>query len=175
VNTWRTAAAVLYHRARRADPGDRAHGHQQQLQGRSCGGGRGGVRQLGAIADTIRARRHPDEPPAPRTAPAPTPDRRDDELLAGNWIWASNLRRFLELVSSYIGYRFDHPDWQAIMASPDTFTSGNDTFSYPLTGQPALTLTINKNPGSNKVLVQITGPQDRLLGARIAALTDAFQ
>jgi hypothetical protein len=39
-----------------------------------------------AIADTIRARRHPDEPPSPRTAPAPTPDRRDDELLAGNWI-----------------------------------------------------------------------------------------
>jgi low temperature requirement protein LtrA len=132
-----------------------------------------------AVADTARARRHPDEPPSPRPGRARTaraPGRpRDDELLAGNWIWASNLRRFLELVSSYAGYHFDHPDWQAIQAGLDTITSNQDTFSYPLTGQRPLTLMISKDPGSDEVSVQVTGRQDRLLGARIAALTDAFQ
>jgi low temperature requirement protein LtrA len=133
-----------------------------------------------AIADAARARRHPDEPPSPRPGRARTavrePSRpRNDELLAGNWIWVSNLRRFLELVSSYVGYRFDYLDWQAIQAGLDTFTSDKDTFSYPLIGRRALTLTISKDPGSDEVSVQITGHQDRLLGARIAALTDAFQ
>jgi low temperature requirement protein LtrA len=133
-----------------------------------------------AIADTARARRHPDEPPSPRPGPARTADQapgrpRNDELLAGNWNWASNLRRFLELVSSYAGNHFDHRDWQAIQAGLDTSTSDNDTFSYPLTGRQPLTLTVSKDPGSDEVSVQITGRQDRLLGARIAALTDAFQ
>jgi hypothetical protein len=32
-----------------------------------------------------------------------------------------------------------------------------------------------KDPGGDEVLVPITGRQDRLLGARIAGLTDAFQ
>ena len=46
-----------------------------------------------AIADTARARRHPDEPPSPRSVPARTavraPSRpRNDERMAGNWIWA---------------------------------------------------------------------------------------
>jgi low temperature requirement protein LtrA len=132
-----------------------------------------------AVADTARARRHPDEPPSPRSGPARTvtraPSPGHDELLAGNWIWASNLRRFLELVSSYAGNPFDHQDWQAIQAGLDTVTSDRHTFSYPLTGQQALTLTISKDPGSDEVSVQVTGRQDRLLGARIAALTDAFQ
>jgi low temperature requirement protein LtrA len=132
-----------------------------------------------AIADTARARRHPGEPPSPPSGPARTatsaPSPGHDEVLAGNWIWASNLRRFLELVSSYAGDRFDHPDWQAIQAGLDTVTSDKHTFSYPLTGQQPLTLTISKDPGSDEVSVQVTGRQDRLLGARIAALTDAFQ
>jgi low temperature requirement protein LtrA len=133
-----------------------------------------------AIVDTARARRHPDEPPSPRPGRARTAARasgrpRNDELLAGNWIRASNLRRFSELVSSYAGYRFDHPDWQAIQAGLDTVTSDKHTFSYPLTGQQPLTLTISKDPGSDEVSVQVTGRQDRLLGARIAGLTDAFQ
>jgi hypothetical protein len=132
------------------------------------------------ITDTARGRRHPSEPPSPRFGPARTavraPDRpRDNELLAGNWIWASNLRRFSELVSSYAGYRFDHQDWQAIQAGLDTITSDHDTFSYPLNGQRALTLTISKDPDRDAVSVQITGRQGRMLGARIAALTDAFQ
>jgi len=59
---------------------------------------------------------------------------RNDELLAGNWGWAGNLCLFLELVSSYVGYRFDHLDWRAIQADLDTATSDQDTFSYPLTG-----------------------------------------
>jgi low temperature requirement protein LtrA len=132
-----------------------------------------------AIADTARAWRHPDEPPSPPSgharAAARAPSPGHDELLAGNWIRASNLRRFSELVSSYAGDRFDHPDWQAIQASLDTVTSDRHTFSYPLTGRQPLTLTISKDPGNDEVSVQVTGRHNRLLGARIAALTDAFQ
>jgi low temperature requirement protein LtrA len=134
----------------------------------------------GAIADTARGRRHPGERPSPRPGPARTTARapghpRDEELLAGNWIQVSNLRRFSELVSSYAGYRFDHPDWQAIQAGLDTVTSDNNTFTYPLTGQRALTLLLSKGPASDEVSVQIAGRQDRLLGAKITGLTDAFQ
>jgi hypothetical protein len=68
----------------------------------------------------------------------PMPPERDTEL-AANWIWRAHLRRFLELVSFYAGYRF-------------------------------------ADPGSgDEVSVQITGPPDRLLGARISGLMDAYQ
>lgn len=117
----------------------------------------------------------------PSAAVNPRPDRRPsaqlpgNEPLAGNWIWVTSLRRFLELVSSYVDYRFDDLDWQAIQTGINTLTSENDTFSYPMAGQRELSLTISKDPGGNEALVQIAGRQDRLLGARIAGLMDAFQ
>lgn len=118
----------------------------------------------------------------PSAAVNPRPDRRpgaepprNDELLAANWIWITSLRRFLELASSYAGYRFDDLDWQAVQAGLDTLNSENDTFSYPIAGQRRLSLTISKDPGSDEVAVRITSRKDRLLGARIAGLMDAFQ
>jgi low temperature requirement protein LtrA len=134
-----------------------------------------------AAADTARGRRHPGEPPSSRPGPAQAaaaaaPGRsRNEEPLVGSWIQASNLCRFLEIVSSYVGYRFDHRDWQAIQASLDTVTSDNNIFSYELTGQRALTLTLSKGLASDEVSVQIAGRQDRMLGARITGLADAFQ
>jgi low temperature requirement protein LtrA len=136
----------------------------------------------GAVADTARGWGHPGEPPSPRPGPAQAaaaaaaPGRpRNKEPLVGSWIQASNLRRFLEIVGSYAGYRFGHRDWQAIQASLDTVTSDNHTFNYELTGQRALTLTLSKGPASDEVSVQIMGRQDRMLGARITGLADAFQ
>lgn len=118
----------------------------------------------------------------PSAAINPRPDRRPgaspprtDELLAANWIWRSSLRRFCELVSSYVGYRFDDLDWQAIQTGLDTLASENDAFSYPVIGQQKLTLRISGDPSGDEVLVEVTGRRDQLLGARIAALTDAFQ
>jgi hypothetical protein len=107
--------------------------------------------------------------------PSQTEPPGNDEVLASNWIWATSLRRFLELVSSYVDYRFDDLDWQAIQAGLDTLASENDTFSYPMAGQKELHLTISKDSGGDEVLVRITGRQDRLLGARIAGLMDAYQ
>lgn len=118
----------------------------------------------------------------PSAAVNPRPDRRpgaqptrNDEVLAGGWIWITSLRQFLELVSFYVHYRFDDLDWQAIQAGLDTLTSENDTFSYLIAGQRELSLTISKDPYGDEVTVQITGRPDRLLGARIAGLKDAFQ
>lgn len=118
----------------------------------------------------------------PSAAVNPRPDRRPsaepprhDEVLAANWIWITTLRRFLQLVSSYVDYRFDDLDWQALQTGLNTLTTENDTFSYPIAGQQELNLTISKDPGGDEVTVQITGRQDRLLGARIAGLMDAFQ
>jgi len=124
----------------------------------------------------------PADPDEECTAVNPRPDRRPGaeppytgELLAANWIWVSSLRRFCELVSSYVGYRFDDLDWQAVQTGLDTLASETDTFSYPIVGRRELTLTISKDAGSDEVSIQVRGRQDRLLGARIAALTDAFQ
>ena len=118
----------------------------------------------------------------PSTAVNPRPDRRPgaepshhDEVLAASWIWITSLRRFLELVSFYVDYRFDDLDWQAIQTGLTTLTTENDTFSYPIVGQRELNLTISKDPGGDEVTVRITGRQDRLLSARIAGLMDAFQ
>ncbi len=103
------------------------------------------------------------------------PPERDTEL-AANWIWRAHLRRFLELVSFYAGYRFGDPDWLAVEAGLHALTSEHDTFDYPIVGRPELTVRLSAAPGSGaEVSVQITGPPDQLLGARISGLMDAYQ
>jgi hypothetical protein len=104
-----------------------------------------------------------------------TESRGTDELLPASWIWSSNFRRFCELVSSYAGYRFDDLDWQAVETGLGTLANEGDTFTYPIIGRRQLTLTVRVDLGSDEVSVQVTGHQDPMLGARIAALTDAFQ
>ncbi|MGW7031459.1 hypothetical protein ACWGFX_30405 [Streptomyces xanthophaeus] len=55
----------------------------------------------------------------------------------GGWIWGRNLRSFLELLSHYLGYRFDATDWEtvalALEATDDERTDG--WYSYPLVGE----------------------------------------
>ena len=52
----------------------------------------------------------------------------------------------------------------------------NDTSDYPIIGRPDLTVGLSTDPGSgDEVSVHITGPPDRLLGARIGGLMDAYQ
>lgn len=98
-----------------------------------------------------------------------------DEVLAADWIWITGLRGFLELVSSYVGYRFDDLDWDAVGAGLGALTGEDDTFGYPIGGRPELGLVLARYPGGDEVRFWITGRRDRLLSARICGLTDAFQ
>jgi hypothetical protein len=119
----------------------------------------------------------------PSAAINPRPDRRpghepprEDTVLAGNWIWRSNLRRFLELVSFYVGYGFDESDWLAIQAGLDALTSARPAFDYPIIGRQQLAVSLSLDPDSgHEISVKITGRPDRLLGARISGLIDAYQ
>jgi hypothetical protein len=112
--------------------------------------------------------------PRPDRRPAAGPPR-SDQLLASNWIAMSSLRRFAELVSSYVGFRFGDLDWAAIGTGLGTLAHASDTFSYPIAGRQELALTLSKDPGSSEVSVRITGRPDRLLGARITGLADALR
>jgi hypothetical protein len=113
----------------------------------------------------------------------PRPDRRPgqeppraDAVLAGSWIWHSSLRRFLELVSSYVDYSFDESDWLAIEAGLDALTGENQAFDYPIIGRQELSVSLSTDPNSGyEISVKITGRPDRLLGARISGLIDAYQ
>jgi hypothetical protein len=101
---------------------------------------------------------------------------RPDIVLAGNWILHSNLHRFLELVSFYVGYTFDESDWLAIQAGLDGLTSDNQAFGYPIISRQQLTLSLSLDPDSgNEVSVTITGRPDQMLAARISGLIDAYQ
>jgi hypothetical protein len=109
-------------------------------------------------------------PAEPREPPEPGTE------LAGSWIWHFNLRRFLELVSFYAGYSFDDSDWLAVEAGLQELNGENETFVYPIMGRPELRVSLSTDPGSGaEVTVRITGRPDRILGARISGLIDAYQ
>jgi hypothetical protein len=112
--------------------------------------------------------------PRPGRRPGHQPPRADT-VLAGSWIWDASLRRFLELVSFYVSYGFDESDWLAIQAGLDGLTGENDTFEYPIIGRPELHVTLGKNPNGHEISITLTGRPDRLLGARISGLIDAYQ
>jgi hypothetical protein len=77
----------------------------------------------------------------PSAAVNPLPERRllpepprHDHILAVGWIWRTNVRRFLELASSYVGYGFDDLDWLAVESGTEALQSETDTFRYPIAG-----------------------------------------
>lgn len=111
--------------------------------------------------------------PRPDRRPGPQPPR-SDHPLAGGWIWAANLRRFLELTASYVSYQFDDLDWQAIEAGIEALTTEAETFTYPIVGQQELNVTLGRDPGGDEISLKITGRPERLLAARITGLIDAF-
>ncbi|MFW6694557.1 hypothetical protein [Streptomyces sp. MAR4 CNX-425] len=50
------------------------------------------------------------------------------------WIWRSNLRGFLELLSGYVGYPFDETDWETVeLGVQDSDDEDADRwYAYPL-------------------------------------------
>lgn len=117
----------------------------------------------------------------PSAAVSPRPERRPglepadrDQVLGSGWIWLANVRRFFELAGSYVSYEFDDSDWLAVEAGIQALEAEADGFSYPVAGQQALTVSLGRDPGGDEVTVRITGRPDRLLGARLGALMDAF-
>jgi hypothetical protein len=113
--------------------------------------------------------------PRPDRRPGPQPPR-DDAVLAGSWVWHSNLRRFLQLVSFYVGYSFDGPDWLVIQAGLEGLTSENRALGYPIVGRQQLRLSLSADPDfADEVSVKITGRPDQLPAARISGLIDANQ
>jgi hypothetical protein len=112
--------------------------------------------------------------PRPDRRPGPQPPQ-TDAVLAGGWISDSNLRRFLDLVSFYAGYSFDQSDWLAIEAGLEALAGETETFDYPIIGRQELGVSLSIDPNSDVLMVEITGRPDRLLGARIDGLVDAYE
>lgn len=97
-----------------------------------------------------------------------------DQVLGSGWIWLANVRRFFELAGSYVSYGFDDSDWLAVDAGIEALQDEAGVFSYPVAGRQVLTVSLGRDPGGDEVTVRITGRPDRLLGARLGALMDAF-
>ena len=97
-----------------------------------------------------------------------------DQVLASGWIWLANVRRFFELAGSYADYGFDDSDWLAVEAGIEALQAEADAFSYPVAGQQELAVSLGRDPGGDEVTVRVTGRPDRLLGARLGALINAF-
>ncbi|MEU7141532.1 hypothetical protein ABZ942_18900 [Nocardia sp. NPDC046473] len=101
---------------------------------------------------------------------ATAPSQDSTELLASGRIPSSDLRLFLELASSYIGYDFDNSDWTAITSAfPET-----PALDYPLIGATSLTARVQSADGGAHVTVAITGTPNDALRIRLATLFDVL-
>jgi len=66
------------------------------------------------------------------------------------WIWTDNLRPFLELASTLVGYSFDDSDWTAVSAGvPGTDSEDGPWFDYPI--GPSL-LHVALEPGASEMV-----------------------
>jgi hypothetical protein len=94
--------------------------------------------------------------------------------LIEDWLFEANLVRFLEHLSRYIGYAYDHLDEAALTgALEDTDDESTDRwFSYPLAGTPPLTVHLARTDGGGVVSIHIEGDIDQILAARIETLLD---
>jgi hypothetical protein len=77
------------------------------------------------------------------------------------WIFAKNLRAFMELLSFEVGYSFDESDVTAVRHG----VAGTDIeqdlwFEYPLVGRVTAEVRIAADPGSSVVHVEIHQPPE---------------
>ncbi|GAA4935837.1 hypothetical protein [Actinoplanes utahensis] len=98
--------------------------------------------------------------PAPMTGPATSTE---------GWIFEENTVRFLETLSWFIGYRYDHADEDALTGALDGTDDETESawFRYPLMGTPPLEVSLARSSGATTVSIQITGDIDPILHARI--------
>lgn len=102
-----------------------------------------------------------------------TPD--PDDVLAGGWIFDTNLRALCESVAEFADYAFDDSDWQAIeTALPTTDVERSAWYDYPFLGRVPLTLFVAADPGSCVVFVRFAGEPDSRTVAQIEAALHIF-
>lgn len=92
------------------------------------------------------------------------------------WISEDNLVRFLTYLSSYIGYRYDWHDEQALVGALDGTSDlqPQTWFDYPLAGSPPLTVLLARSDDGSVVCAKVTGEIDDILETRISTLLDVF-
>jgi hypothetical protein len=73
-----------------------------------------------------------------------------------------------------VAYRFDDSDWLAVEMGIEALQSDGEAFSYPMAGQQELAVSLGRDPGGDEITARVTGRPDRLLGARLGAIMDAF-
>lgn len=96
-------------------------------------------------------------------------------MVAG-WVWASNVRPLLSLLSRYAGYAFDETDWRTIELGLEGTNDEEDAgwYSYPLSGHQVLNVALANAVGSNIVSVRIDGLTDHHIALRAETLLDAY-
>ena len=100
-----------------------------------------------------------------------------ETLIASNWVWSSNVNPLVETLSYWIGYAYDSSDAGAIEHGLQTSDNERDEwFSYPLVGQPALSVELAQDPNADPVSVRIWPPDtvSADLTARIEATLHIF-
>ena len=82
-------------------------------------------------------------------------------LTVDDWIFAENLKPFVEMLAHAANCPLDDDDWTAISYGVrDSNGDEEKWYTYPLEGQPRLHLELAAMPGSAVVSVRIRGPQD---------------
>ncbi|WP_327001116.1 hypothetical protein OHA72_39135 [Dactylosporangium sp. NBC_01737] len=91
-----------------------------------------------------------------------------------DWVFEENVVQFLQHLSRYIGYRYDHLDEDALTgALEQTDDETPDAwFTYPLQGTPPLTVSLAQAVDGSVVSVRVDGDIDPVLAARIETLFD---
>ncbi|MGK5446669.1 hypothetical protein [Streptomyces radiopugnans] len=93
------------------------------------------------------------------------------------WVWGGNVRPLLELLSRYIGYRFDDIDYETVEAAlPGTDDERPDGwYAYPLVGvDRVVQVRLANAVGSDVVCVEIFGLDTEELWIRADTLLSAF-
>ncbi|MEU7281596.1 hypothetical protein AB0A69_22910 [Streptomyces sp. NPDC045431] len=95
----------------------------------------------------------------------------------GGWIWKSNLRPFLELLSRYAAYDFDATDWETVaLAVEETDDERSECwYAYPLVGDVhEIAVLLARAVGGEEVSVTVRGTMTAGLQLRADTLLSAF-
>ncbi|MER6810701.1 hypothetical protein ABT299_15590 [Spirillospora sp. NPDC000708] len=95
---------------------------------------------------------------------------------AGGWVWASNVRPLLEMISEVVEYDFDDSDWLAISrALPSTDNDRADGwYAYPLVGVRPVEIRLAREVEADEVSVEVTGIADDRTRESIELLLTVF-
>jgi hypothetical protein len=92
------------------------------------------------------------------------------------WVWAENVTKLLQYLSSYTGTRWDEADQSALdglLPGTDAET-GDGWLVYPIAGQPPLLVHLAHDVGTDLVQVRVQGDLTDILSARFDTLIDVL-